>query len=172
MFKQISLGIGLAVLAVGSASAHVVFNEDETQAGSFFTAELRVMHGCDGQPTDTVRITIPDGVTRVTPRMISGWEVSVETRKLETPILLHGFAVDEVVDALLWTGGSFPDFSFEQFEFRAMMPDEPGRRLDFTVRQSCGDLNLNWDDIAADDDDPWTLDEPAPFIRLIPQPSD
>lgn len=172
MIKQMSLGAGLAAIAGLSASAHVVFNEDEASAGSFHTAQLRVMHGCDGQPTDTVRITIPDGVTRVTPRVVPGWTVSVETRKLETPIVLHGFEVDEVVDTLVWTGGSFPDFSYEQFEFRAMMPDEPGRRLDFAVRQSCSDLNLDWDDIAAEDKNPWTLDEPAPFIRLLPQPSD
>lgn len=172
MLRKLILASLVTSISASVAMGHVVFNADEAKAGQFHTSQLRVMHGCEGQPTDKVRITIPEGVTRVTPRAITGWDVSVTTRKLETPILLHGFEVDEVVDALIWTGGSFPDFAYEQFEFRAMMPDEPGRRLDFTVQQSCGEDVLNWDDIAKEGENPWAMDEPAPFIRLLPKPAD
>ena len=165
---------GLAIISLlsGQASAHVVFNAYEAQAGAFHTAQLRVMHGCDGRPTDNIRIVMPDGVTRVTPRVVPGWDVSVEIRTLDEPILLHGFEVTEVVGALVWSGGSFPDFAYEQFEFRAMLPDEPGRRLDFVVNQKCGDLMLNWDDIAAPEADPWALEEPAPYITLTSKSGD
>lgn len=155
-----------AVLFLGSAEAHVVFNEMEADAGGFHTAQLRVMHGCDGAPTTKVRIEIPDGVTRVTPRVVPGWTVDVEMKTLDEPILLHGFEVTETVGALTWSGGSFPDYAYEQFEFRMMMPEASGARLDFPVRQFCDEASLHWDDIAAENEDPWTLDEPAPFIRL------
>ena len=166
MLKQSIITCSVLALSTSQAAAHVVFNMDEAEAGTFHTAQLRVMHGCDGQPTDRVRIVMPDGVTRGTPRVVPGWSVSVEMRRLAEPILLHGFEVDEVVGALVWTGGSFPDFAYEQFEFRAMLPDEPGRRLDFVVNQGCGELALDWDDIASPDDDPWALEEPAPYIKL------
>lgn len=163
-----------AILSIVSsaAQAHVVFNEESAPAGQFHTAQLRVMHGCDGQPTDSVRIVILDGVTRVTPRVLPGWSVNVEMRQLEEPILLHGFEVDEVVGALIWSGGSFPDFADEQFEFRAMLPDETGRRLDFVVTRACGEETLSWDDIAATDASPWSLEEPAPYIILTLQVED
>lgn len=170
--KYTVLGTLAGLSFASMASAHVVFNDPVAEPGAFHTAQLRVMHGCDGQPTDRVRISIPDGVTRVTPRVVPGWDVAVEMRELDTPILLHGFEVSEVVGALVWSGGSFPDFSYEQFEFRAMLPNETGRRLDFTVSQGCGDLSLEWDDIASPEGDPWSLDEPAPFIRLESKTTD
>lgn len=166
------IGLVVMTLLAGHASAHVVFNADEAEPGTFHTAQLRVMHGCEGQPTDHVRIVMPDGVTRVTPRVVPGWDISVEMRTLDEPILLHGFEVHEVVGALIWSGGSFPDFAYEQFEFRAMLPDESGRRLDFVVNQGCGDLRLDWDDIAAPDADPWALEEPAPYITLTSKSGD
>jgi uncharacterized protein YcnI len=167
MLKLFIITSAVLALSTSPAAAHVVFNMDEAEAGTFHTAQLRVMHGCNDQPTDSVRIVMPDGVTRVTPRVVPGWSVSVEMRTLDEPILLHGFEVDEVVSALVWTGGSFPDFAYEQFEFRAMLPDEPGRRLDFVVNQGCGELALDWDDLAEPSVEPWSLNEPAPFIRLI-----
>lgn len=166
MSKPAIIGIIANGLLGAQASAHVVFNEAEAEAGAFHDAQLRVMHRCDDQPTDRVRIMMPEGVTRVTPRAISGWDVSIEKRPLDKPVFLHGFEVHEVAGALVWSGGSFADLAYEQFEFRAILPNEPGRRLDFAVSQSCGDLILEWDDIAGEDEDPWSLEEPAPFIRL------
>lgn len=161
------LVIGLATLSLAhSAQAHVVFNEGEARAGSFYTAQLRVMHGCDGAATNKVTVHIPVGVTRVTPRAISGWTVEVAMVPLDEPILLHGFEVTEVVGSVTWSGGSFPDYSYEEFEIRMMLPETPGARLDFPVHQGCESGELRWDDIAGEGEDPWALEEPAPFITL------
>ncbi len=162
LFFAVSAG-----LLASQAQAHVVFNHMQAEAGDFHTAQLRVMHGCDGAPTTSVRIDMPDGVTRVTPRALTGWTVEVEMKALDEPVMLHGFEVTETVGALIWSGGSFPDYSYEQFEFRMMLPDRPGARLDFPVHQYCGEKSLRWDDIADEAVDPWSLDEPAPFIRLL-----
>lgn len=158
-----------AALLTSAAEAHVVFNDMEAAAGDFHTAQLRVMHGCDGAPTTKVRVEMPGGVTRVTPRVVPGWMVEVEMKTLDEPIMLHGFEVTETVGALIWSGGSFPDYAYEQFEFRMMIPDAPGARLDFAVRQYCNEASLHWDDIAAENEDPWSLEEPAPFIRITPK---
>ena len=87
---------------------------------------------------------------------------------LDKPILLHGFEVTDVVGSVTWSGGTFPDYAYEQFEIRMMLPDTPGERLDFPVHQGCETGELNWDDIAGHDEDPWALKEPAPFIFLEP----
>ena len=161
--------LGIAALSIASsAQAHVVFNETEAAAGAFHTAQLRVMHGCDGEPTNRVTVIIPEGVTRVTPRAISGWTVEVSMVTLDKPILLHGFEVTDVVGSVTWSGGTFPDYAYGQFEIRMMLPDTPGERLDFPVHQGCETGELNWDDIAGHDEDPWALKEPAPFIFLEP----
>jgi hypothetical protein len=39
---------------------------------------------------------------------------------------------------------------------------------DFPVHQGCETGELYWDDIAGNDEYPWALDEPAPFIFLKP----
>ena len=65
MIRTILLGGLVSLISISEAFSHVVFNVDEAEAGSFHTAQLRVMHGCEGQPTDHVRIVMPDGVTRV-----------------------------------------------------------------------------------------------------------
>lgn len=166
--RVLALAVNAALLA-SAAEAHVVFNDMEAAVGDFHTAQLRVMHGCDGAPTTKVRVEMPDGVTRVTPRVVPGWTLEVEMKTLDEPIMLHGFEVTETVGALIWSGGSFPDYAYEQFEFRMMIPDAPGTRLDFAVRQFCDEASLHWDDIAAENEDPWLLHEPAPFIRITPK---
>lgn len=168
IYSATAIMFALNLSMTQSANAHVIFNEMEAPAKAFHTAQLRVMHGCAGSPTTSVTINIPDGVTRVTPRALTGWNVSINMKKLETPMTLHGFEVTETVGSITWSGGRFEDFAYEQFEMRMMMPDKPGLRLEFPVHQKCETGELHWNQIAKPDADPWSLDEPAPFITLIP----
>jgi len=62
-----------AALITGIASGHAVINETEAYAGEFAFVTIRITHGCDGQPSTEVRVKIPDGVTRVSPRFERGW---------------------------------------------------------------------------------------------------
>jgi len=161
----------VAVLALASATpaaAHVVFNEATAPAGQLATAGLRVMHGCGGKPTIKVVIDLPPGMMRVTPRMIPGWKVSVATRPLDKSVMLHGFEVREGPAQITWQGGSLPDAAYEVFEFRAMMPDQPGATLVFPTVQTCpGGATETWTQVAAPGEDPMKLDTPAPTIKLI-----
>ena len=154
-----------------SGLAHAVFNQTSAEAGSLVTAQARITHGCDGQATHTVTITMPQGVTRVTPRVIPGWTVSVTKRPLATPLRLHGQTITETVDTITWTGGSVPDFAFEQFEFRFAAPAEPGRTLYFPLVQTCANGTEAWDQIPARIEDWGRTADPAPYITLSAPPA-
>ncbi len=161
-----SLLAACCCLSASAAHAHVVFDSQTAKAGEFHVAGLRIFHGCDGSPTNTVRLSIPDGVTRVRPRELEGWTVAVEMKTLETPIMLHGFEVTETVDAVVWSGGSIQDFAYQEFETHMMMPDAAGDALSFAVTQLCDEGRLDWDEKALNEEDFRTMESPAPFITL------
>jgi periplasmic copper chaperone A len=163
--------IAVVCLCSTSAQAHVVFNQTNVAPAELTTLELRVMHGCDGSPTKEVRVKIPDGVTRVTPRALAGWSVALTKRRLATPVVLHGATVTEVVDTITWRGGSFPDYAFEQFEIRAMMPASPGTTLYFPVEQVCETGSNAWSQVPTTPAGWGALKEPAPFVTLTGSPA-
>jgi periplasmic copper chaperone A len=153
-----------------SAQAHIVFNQANVEPGALTTLELRVTHGCDGSPTKEVRLKIPDGVTRVTPRAIPGWQISLNKRALANPVRLHGQTVTETLDTIVWHGGSFPDFAYEQFEIRAMMPNTPNQTLYFPVEQICEAGQISWSQIPATPAGWGALKDPAPFVTIGASP--
>lgn len=171
MFMRFLLVSCLAIAAGSTgASAHVVFNQANVAPNALTTLELRVTHGCDGAPTKEVRVTIPNGITRVTPRALSGWQVAVSKRRLPMPVTLHGETVTETINTITWSGGSFPDFAYQQFEIRAMMPNEPGKMLYFPIEQICETGKISWSQIPAAPAGVGTLREPAPFVTLSSAP--
>ncbi|WP_353682699.1 DUF1775 domain-containing protein [Mesorhizobium sp.] len=79
--QSLLLATALA-LVTGAASAHVSFETASAAVGSPYKAVLRVPHGCDGQPTDTVRIKIPEGVIAVRPDAQDGLEARKGRRSI------------------------------------------------------------------------------------------
>jgi periplasmic copper chaperone A len=163
--RGLSAGVVLALLA-SSAHSHVVFDVPKTGAGELTLAALRVSHGCDGSPTKQIEVTIPEGVTRVIPRAASGWTVSTQTRRLATPITLHGRQVSEVTSKIIWTGGQLPDLLYEEFEFRFAAPRAPGQVLYFPVQQTCEQGSTNWQAVPRAGQKWEDLTNPAPFIAI------
>jgi periplasmic copper chaperone A len=169
--RTLKLMLVATVVVPMGANAHAVMNQTSAQPGSLVTAEARITHGCNGTPTHTVTVTMPEGVTRVTPRAMSGWTVSVTHRQLPAPIRLHGQTVTETVDTITWSGGSVPDFAWEQFEFRFQAPATPGAILYFPLTQTCDQGSYAWTNIPARPDDWNSTRDPAPFIRLDAVPA-
>jgi periplasmic copper chaperone A len=165
---------GLVILTAGmvasSAQAHVVFNQTNVTPGALTTLELRVTHGCEGAATKEVRIKMPVGVTRVTPRALAGWQVAITKRPLPAPVTLHGETITETVDTIIWSGGSFPDVSYQQFELRALMPENAGTTLYFPVEQICETGATSWSQIPATPAGWGALRTPAPFVTLSATP--
>ena len=59
------LGASLLTLAAaGSALAHATLETGEAPANSSYKAVVRIGHGCEGKPTQAVRVRIPEGVDR------------------------------------------------------------------------------------------------------------
>lgn len=163
--------IALAVatlLSVGSAKAHVVFDEAAVSAGQMSTVHLRVTHGCEGSPTRSITVTLPERLLRVTPRVVPGWRTSLTTRQLERPLELHGFTTTEAVGSITWSGGNLPDGMYETFEFRFQAPNTPGDTLRFPVSQTCRKGSTKWDGIPAPGQAAFDLPTPAPFIAVTP----
>ena len=79
MMKAYAAAVAVAVLCVtGSAQAHVVLESKQAPAGSTYKAVLQVGHGCEGSPTKSIRVQIPEGVIAVKPMPKPGWELSDE----------------------------------------------------------------------------------------------
>jgi periplasmic copper chaperone A len=153
-----------------SGAAHVVFAVPEVTAGGRATASLRIGHGCEGTATRSIAITMPEGVSRVTPRALAGWTVTIEKRRLDRPVMQHGFEVNEVVSRLVWTGGNVPDDLYEEFEFRFTAPETPGETLYFPVEQICERGSWNWVSIPGPTERWEDMNTPAPFFRILPRP--
>src|SRR3954468_20049626 len=77
-------GIAAAVvppILVTHAVAHVTLERREAVAGSTYKAVLRVPHGCDGSPTQAIRVQIPVGVDNVKPMPHAGWQLTTVKAK-------------------------------------------------------------------------------------------
>ncbi len=171
--KLVSVALALIPLLAGQqAQAHAVINEATAEAGAFSFITLRITHGCGSSPTTQVRMKIPDGVVRVSPKYLERWSVEKRMKTLDTPYRDEaGNLVTETVDEIIWSGGSLPDGYYGEFQVRALVPDEPGRVLWFKTIQNCDEGTIRWIEVPTKEgQSPYELKEPSPFIRLVEKP--
>jgi uncharacterized protein YcnI len=134
----------LATLAVAlPASAHITIPEGSVPSGGSVVIHLRVPHGCDGAPTDTIEVQLPDGVVSGQPEFIPGWNVETEMVESE-PYERFGETLTERVGVIRWSGGSLPDLAFLDFGIRATFLADEGAVIAFPVVQRCGDAEEAW----------------------------
>ena len=110
------------------ALAHMTFETAQSAPGEQFRGVLVLPHGCDGAPTDTIRVTLPQGFVDVSAEAKDGWT-------LETP------GSDGQVSQIVWSGGSVPD-------------DLPETDVLFAVEQMCGEVSLGWEPAVSLGDEP------------------
>lgn len=168
-----SVALALVPLFVAQqVQAHAVINEGTAEAGTFSFITLRITHGCGSSPTTQVRMKIPDGVIRVSPKYLENWSVETRLKTLDTPYRDEaGNLVTETVDEIVWSGGSLPDGYYGEFQVRALMPNEPGRVLWFKTIQNCEEGTIRWIEVPTKEgQSPYELKEPSPFIRLVEKP--
>ena len=98
-----------AVALANPASAHMGIEAHGATltAGKGATIFLRPGHGCMGQATNTLTVTIPDGVTGVKPQQKAGWVTSTSPTTVS------------------WTGGALPDDQFDDFGIKLTFPALP-----------------------------------------------
>lgn len=138
--------LAVSVLVPSVAAAHVNAKATQVTDDGIATVEFTFNHGCQGQPTDALRVQIPSNVADVTPQPQPGWVVNVGT------------------DQFGWSGGSVPDHQRITFTATMRVWGEAGETIWLKTIQQCGALEEAWVEIPA----PGAVEPPnvAPSIRL------
>lgn len=169
MMRQLALAALIAAFAT-PAGAHVTLEKGETAVGNSYKAVFKVPHGCDGSPTKTVRVIVPDGVIGVKPMPKPGWTITTKkgpySRAFER---MHGPPVSEGVTEVEWSGGSLPDDFYDEFVFASAIAKEldGGQTLYFTVTQVCEQGSILWGEVPAPGGDGHAMKYPAVALKLL-----
>ncbi len=168
--RSLSLALSGAMLLAmhGAALAHITLETIEAPAGSTYKGVLRVGHGCEGAATNVVRVQIPAGVIAVKPMPKPGWTLETTVGPYPEPVPYFDQTLTEGVQEIIWSGGELPDEWYDEFVFRAHLPDggQPGQVLYFPAIQECGDTATRWIEIPAEGQVSDDLEEPAPAVTL------
>ena len=136
--RKLIIGAGAAIFAVVSAApalAHVTVQPNEAPTASFFRFVVRVPNERDDAATTKVEVDFPDNLAFVSFQPKEGWKYDIEMKKLDDPITVGDSRIDEVVDAVTWSGGAIGPGEFDEFGFSARVPDDPGP-LEFAAFQT------------------------------------
>jgi uncharacterized protein YcnI len=162
-----SMSAVLALTSVSASFAHVTLEQQTAQAGSTYKAVLRVGHGCEGTPMHTLRVQIPAGVKQAKPMPKAGWELNTVVEKLDEAYDWYGQTITEDVSEIVWSGGSLPDNFYDEFVFRATLPETTDQMVYFKTVQECDTGVHRWIEIPEAGKDAQDYKEPAPGVKLI-----
>lgn len=150
------------------ANAHATLDIKEVEVNTYQRVAVRIGHGCDGQSTQKLTITIPEGIISVKPMPKPGWELETITGEYAKKYLNHGREITSGVTQLIWSGGELKDAHYDEFVFRARFTDglEQGVKTFIPIVQNCADGELSWSEIPAEGQDPHDLKRPAPGVMI------
>lgn len=160
--------VAAVVAATGTvALAHATLETQEAEVGSFYKAVMRIGHGCDGEATLKVRITIPEGVISVKPMPKAGWAMETLSGDYEQSYDYYGTTLISGVKEIVWTG-ELADDHYDEFVFRAKLDDTltPDGMIFFPTVQECASGTNAWVEIPVAGQDPHDYDYPAPGLHL------
>jgi len=146
-----SLGAVMLMVLAAPAQGVRIPEGGVVPPGSTFVIHFQVHEGCNGSPTDTLEVSIPESVGNPIPEAVPGWVVETETVATEGQ---EDGDAEPRISLVRWTGGSLEDGQLLEFGMRLRFPDEPGAVLEFPVVQRCGpELEQAWTG-AADEEFP------------------
>lgn len=123
------LAAGLGVLVgAGPAAAHVLVESVQPRGDGTSTVTFVFNHGCDGEPTEALAVTLPDGVEVVAVGQPEGWSSHVSDRTLH------------------WHGDPVPDGQRAELTIDVRLTGEVGRAFVFPTRQECTTGSYDWAD--------------------------
>jgi uncharacterized protein YcnI/copper(I)-binding protein len=157
----------LLAFAVTPASAHVSLEKSEAVRGKSYKAVLKIPHGCDGTPTHTVRVEIPEGFIGVKPMPKPGWTIKTTRGAYARSYgYFHG-PLAEGVKQIEWSGGELPDDYYDEFVANGFIARElAGDALYFKVVQVCAKGEERWVEVPAAGQDPHDLKAPAAVLKI------
>jgi uncharacterized protein YcnI len=156
------------VASTTGAFAHATLEVAEAPANSTYKAVLRVPHGCEGKPTTTVRVKIPEGVIVAKPMPKAGWDLATVTGKYAKTYDYYGTPVSEGVTEVVWSDGNLPDDWYDEFVVRVRLTDfAPGTAVYFPTVQECPDgAAERWIEIPAEGKSADDYESPAPGLTI------
>jgi len=169
IIKHAAFAAFAAALSTTSAFAHTSFVNGTAEEDSTIVAALQVPHGCEGGlATTEVQVVLPEGFISAKPQPKAGWELEIIKGDYQKTYKNHGKEVKSGPVEIRWKGGNLPDDFYDTFNIQGKIAGvAPGKTLPFKVKQLCGDKGTaSWDQIAAEGQDPHSLDNPAPVIRI------
>ncbi|CAG9182051.1 YcnI family copper-binding membrane protein [Cupriavidus pinatubonensis] len=149
-----------------AASAHIVFEQKQAPAGSYYKGTLMVGHGCNGSATRAITVTIPEGVQGAHPQPKAGWQLEVKRASLAKPVQSHGKLMTDDVRTLRWFGGTLADAHFDEFVMLMKLPEQGGK-LYFPVLQECENGTTEWTQVPADGQTMRDLKSPAAELEVL-----
>lgn len=132
ILSRAALAAATVSVFAAPAFAHMTFQNGTSAPGESFRGVLILPHGCDGAPTDRVRVNIPQGFADVQAEAKEGWTLDAGEGHIE------------------WSGGSVADDAVETFAFTGTFAED-AHEVDivFPVEQYCGDVALGWDPVVS-----------------------
>ncbi|MHB2168914.1 YcnI family copper-binding membrane protein [Alsobacter sp. R-9] len=169
MFKSAIVAAGALLCATSLASAHAKLDAGEAVVGATWSGSAVIGHGCDGQPTLKVRVTLPPGLEAVRAPAKAGWSVEMIREPSAEPTGHSGHAAPGRVTEIVWTG-VLPHDRKEAFAFEAAVSADlkAGTSLYVPVVQECEKAAMRWVEIPAAGQSHKDLKEPAPTLKLLP----
>ena len=170
MIRQYILDAAAVAAAGTAAFAHATLEKGEAAVGASYKAVIRVPHGCQGKPTNVVRVRIPEGMFAAKPMPKPGWTLEKISGPYERSYDNHGTRLTEGVKEVVWSGGNVPDDEYDVFVVRgSIAPDlEVGSTLWFLVVPQCPEgAAERWIEIPSEDQSLHDLVKPALPLRLI-----
>jgi periplasmic copper chaperone A len=163
---QFAAACALTAASIVTADAHSTLETAEAAPGSY-KAVIRIPHGCEGQPTHTVRVDLPEGFIGAKPMPKAGWELAVEQGDYARAYTLHGRDVASGATAIVWSSGSLDDGHYDEFVVTGTIDASvAGTTLAFATTQLCDDAQVAWTEVAGEGVDPHSLAYPAPVLRV------
>lgn len=152
--------ISLAALVAGAAArAHFTLEQPQAMAGSSYKAVLRIGHGCNGSPTHTLKVMVPEGMRGVKPMPKPGWTLTISR------------AADGEAGEISWAANNreawLDDAHFDEFVLRGQLPAQPGP-LWFKLRQICAEGQHDWSEVPASGTSTRGLKSPAALLEVVP----
>ncbi|MCJ2132136.1 DUF1775 domain-containing protein [Methylobacterium sp. E-045] len=159
----------VVIVSTSAAFSHATLQHREASPNASYRGVVQITHGCNGEPTNRVSVTIPEGVIGAKPMPKPGWTLTTEKGPYAKAYPYYHGDISEGVKTITWSGGPLPDDQVDEFTFLARISDafEPGVTVYFPVEQDCTRGTYHWSEIPSPGQDAHALKSPAPAVAIV-----
>jgi uncharacterized protein YcnI len=168
MSRIILAALAAACLAL-PAQAHVTLEKPEASAGQPYKGVLRIGHGCNGAPTISLSVEIPDGLVAVKPMPKAGWTLQIDEGAYPEPVTVYGQKLTSGARKITWSGGRVRDSEYDEFVFASQLAPSASGTLYLPVVQTCETGEQRWVEIPQAGQSLRDLTYPAASLRIAAQ---